>query len=109
MQQWKIDCEEGIANYDKFKSHRRQVAAKSSPLKVAPIAKEIAVIIRCGVADDRLKWLSSSEVKVLISAVISGAGVHETLLGRRKRFTPPSKMSLLKRAGPREHARQYSR
>jgi hypothetical protein len=86
MQQWEIDCEKGIANYDKFKSRRRQVAAKSSPLKVEPIAKEIANIIRCGKTDDRLKWLSSSEAKVLISEIIPNNCCQQTLSGRRKRF-----------------------
>lgn len=86
MQQWEIECEKGIANYDKFKSHRRQVAAKSSPLKVEPIAKEIGNIIRCGKTDDRLKWLSSSEAKVLISEIIPNNCCQQTLSGRRKRF-----------------------
>src|ERR1700758_537579 len=74
MQQWEVDCEKGVANYDKFNSRRRQVAAKNRPLKVAPIAKEIADVIRRGVADDRVKWLSSSEAKVLIAEVIPGGG-----------------------------------
>jgi hypothetical protein len=86
MQQWDVDCEKGVANYDKFSSHRRQVAAKSPPLKVAPIAKEIADVIRRGVADDRVKWLSSSEAKVLISEVIPDWAAKQTVSGRRKRF-----------------------
>ena len=53
MQQWEIDCEKGIANYDRFNSRRRQVADKQRPLKVAPIAKEIANVIRSGSADSR--------------------------------------------------------
>jgi len=86
MQQWEVDCEKGFANYDKFNSRRRQVAAKSRPLKVVPIAKEIANVVLRGAEDDRLKWLSSTEVKVLISEVISGAGAQQTVSGRRKRF-----------------------
>jgi hypothetical protein len=86
MQQWDVDCEKGVANYDKFNSRRRQVAAKDRPLKVAPIAKEIADVIRGGIADDRVKWLSSSEAKVLISEVIPGGGPQQTVSGRRKRF-----------------------
>ena len=86
MQQWDVDCEKGVANYDKFNSRRRQVAAKDRPLKVAPIAKEIADVIRRGVADDRVKWLSSSEAKVLISEVIPDGGAQQTVSGRRKRF-----------------------
>jgi hypothetical protein len=86
MQQWDVDCEKGVANYDKFNSRRRQVAAKNRPLKVAPIAKEIADVIRRGVVDDRVKWLSSSEAKVLISEVIPDGGAQQTVSGRRKRF-----------------------
>jgi hypothetical protein len=86
MQQWDVNCEKGVANYDKFTSRRRQVAAKDRALKVAPIAREMADVIRRRVADDRVKWLSSTEVKVLISEVISGAGAQQTVSGRRKRF-----------------------
>ena len=86
MQQWEINCEKGTANYDKFNSRRRQVAPKSLPLKVGPIAKEIAEIIRRGATDHRLKWLSSTEAKVLISEIISGWGAQQTVSGRRKRF-----------------------
>jgi hypothetical protein len=86
MQQWEVDCDKGIANYDRFNSRRRQVAPKSRPLKVAPIAKEIADFIRRGVPDGRLKWLSSSEAKVLITEVIPGWGAQQTVSGRRRRF-----------------------
>ena len=86
MQQWDVDCEKGVANYDKFNSRRRQLAAKRRPLNVAPIAKEIADIIRRGVADDRVKWLSLSEAKVLISEVIPSGDAQQTISGRRKRF-----------------------
>lgn len=86
MQLWDVDCEKGVATYDKFNSRRRQVAAKSRPLKVAPVAKEIADSIRRGVADNRVKWLSSSEAKVLISEVVPDGGAQQTVSGRRKRF-----------------------
>lgn len=86
MQQWHVDCEKGIANYDRSNSRNRQIAPKSRPLKVAPIAKEIADIIRRGVADERVKWISSSEVKVLISEVVPDGGAQQTISGRRKRF-----------------------
>jgi hypothetical protein len=86
MQQWEIDCDRGIANYDRFKSHRRQVASKIPPLKVDPIAQEIANIIKSGIANDRLKWLSQTEAKVLISEIIPNNCCQQTLSGRRKRF-----------------------
>ena len=86
MQQWEVDCEKSFAIYDKFKSHRRQVALKNSPLKVGPIATEIAGIIRSGMVPARVKWISETEVKVVIAEVIRADCCNQTLRGRRKRF-----------------------
>ena len=50
------------------------------------MAKAIANAICRGEKDDRLKWISRTEAKVLITEVISGAGAQQTVSGRRKRF-----------------------
>ncbi len=86
VQLWEVDFEKAIARYDQHRSHRRQVAPKDRPLKVGAMAKEIAGLIKSGLADHRLKWLSPTEAKVLITDVIPGGGPQQTVSGRRKRF-----------------------
>jgi hypothetical protein len=86
LQQWAVDCEKGVASYDEINSKRRLVGKKSAPLKVEPIAKEIAEAIKNRLTDPRLKWLSPNETKILISEVISASGPKQTIEGRRKRF-----------------------
>ena len=86
VQLWEIDCERGTASYDQFKSRRRQVGRRRAGLKVAPLAIEIAKLIKAGTADARLKWISPTEAKVIISTIIPDNCCEATLSGRRKRF-----------------------
>ena len=86
MQCWDVDCEQMSANYNRSNSTQRLVGTKQRPLKVDPMAKAIANAICRGEKDDRLKWISRTEAKVLITEVISGAGAQQTVSGRRKRF-----------------------
>ena len=48
--------------------------------------KETDYFITSGIAHDRLKWISPTEAKVLITEIIPAHCCQQTLSGRRKRF-----------------------
>jgi hypothetical protein len=85
LQLWEIDCEKATASYDQYSSRRRQLYPKAPALKLWPVAHEIAESIRKGAADKRLKWLSPTAAKLLISEILPDSAA-ETRAGRRKRL-----------------------
>jgi hypothetical protein len=80
---WTVDVREGTAGM--ALAGTRQVRPMDKPVKVQPIAEEIAALIRDGKQDPRLEWKSHTDVRVLIS-VIFPATNQQTTAGRRKRF-----------------------
>jgi hypothetical protein len=80
---WSIDLEQGTATMGW--PTKRQVEVRDAPLKVQPIAEEIAACILAGRNDPRLKWKTDKNVRVLISHVIPATN-QQTTSGRRKRF-----------------------
>ncbi len=84
LQHWAVDIEKksiscGTSGY-------RQVRPRQAPLKVNPIAAEIADKIIKHETDERLKYLKNGQVQVLTGKILEGSAVKETLIGRRKRF-----------------------
>jgi hypothetical protein len=82
--QWTIDVERGTANMDRFPT-RRQIRRMDKPLKVKPLAQEIAELILNGKEDSRLAWKNEAKVRLLITKIIPTTN-EQTTSGRRKRF-----------------------
>jgi hypothetical protein len=82
--QWAIDVERGTASMDRFPT-RRQVGDLDKPLKVKPLAQEIADLILNGKEDSRLAWKNETKVRLLITKIIPTTN-EQTTSGRRKRF-----------------------
>lgn len=86
LQSWAVDVNSGRATLDDRPRKRWVGGPRNSPLKVAPIAAEIAELIKSGKSDPRLKWKSADEVRILIGEVIPADCPNQTLVGRRMRF-----------------------
>jgi hypothetical protein len=85
MQSWAIDVVAGSASYSKYDSRKRRIGAADKPLKVAPLATEVAEAIVAGRSDDRLKWLSANRVRLEVGVIIEATN-KETTAARRRRF-----------------------
>lgn len=83
VQLWGIDVARGVAILGGEK--RRLVGKPAKPLKVAPLAEEIAALMLGRKGDPRLKWLTPTCVRVEISEVIPATN-KQTTSSRRKRF-----------------------
>jgi len=86
LQSWAVDLEKGLATLVDDYGRRWLGGSRNSPLKVGPIAAEIAELIKTGRQDPRLKWKSPDEVHILIGEVIPDNCPNQTLVGRRRRF-----------------------
>jgi hypothetical protein len=86
LQSWTVDLESGCATLADHPRKRWLGGPRNSPLKVGPIAAEIAELIKTGKQDPRLKWKSSDEAQIKIGLVIPDDCPNQTLVGRRKRF-----------------------
>jgi hypothetical protein len=86
LQSWIVDLESGTATLENDRRKRWLGGPRNSPLKVGPLAAEIAELIKGGKQDPRLKWKSPDEVRVLIGEVIPDDCPNQTLVGRRMRF-----------------------
>ena len=82
---WYVDIEKGTASW--VKGTHRQLHPMNPPLRVQPIAEEIAALITEGTKDDRLRWRDDGIVQVQIGKVIPEESLpKQTIQGRRKRF-----------------------
>jgi hypothetical protein len=85
IQAWTVDIKSGRAILHGSVGHR-QLHRMSGPLKVEPIAKDIAAAILTGKHDARLHWKNRDKVRVLIGKIIPDDGPKQTVSGRRRRF-----------------------
>jgi hypothetical protein len=85
LQAWTVDVKAGAASLA-FGNRKRLVGTRNSPQKIKPIAKELADRIKKGEQDERLKWKSAGEVRILIAGVIPDDAPNQTVSGRRKRL-----------------------
>jgi hypothetical protein len=85
LQSWSVEIEQGSAIFNQ--AGRRQIGKPNPPLKVPPIAEEIAQLIVSGMQDPRLNWKGGDEVRVLIGNIIPNNCPKQTLTGRRRRFS----------------------
>ena len=95
LQSWIVDLERGTATLKNDRRKRWLGGPRNSPLKVGPLAAEIAELIKGGKQDPRLRWKSPDEVRVLIGEVIPDDCPNQTLVGRRMRFKRALQESLL--------------
>jgi hypothetical protein len=85
IQGWSVDVLAGKAS--QYRAGQRVVGTKNPPLKVEPLANEIAGLILTGATDQRLKWLHEDEVRVNIGLILpSDSAPNQTVQGRRRRF-----------------------
>jgi hypothetical protein len=103
---WSIDLEQCTATMGW--PRMRQVLVKDAPLKVQPIAEEIAACILIGKADSRLKWKSDTNVRVLIGDVIPATN-QQTTSGRRRRFRVALEALILSHGWTRKSVNSYER
>jgi hypothetical protein len=82
VQTWRFALDTGEA--DLIGSDRRQLGSRERPLKIEPLAEEVADIIRSGTDDPRVQFVRTG-AKVVLSETLPPA-VKETWEGRRKRF-----------------------
>lgn len=114
IQEWTVDVEKGTAEHYPW-GGKRLVGQRPRPLKVAPIAKEIADLVVTEKNDKRLKWITANHVRVLVSEVIPETS-RQTTSGRRKRFwaalegeLKPHGWVLFKRSVYRDNSDEYNR
>ncbi len=86
LQSWIVDLERGSKTLENDWRRRWVGGSRNGPLKVGPIAAEIADLVKSGKQDRRLKWKSPDEVRILIGEVIADDCPNQTLAGRRRRF-----------------------
>jgi hypothetical protein len=103
---WLIDLEQCTATMGW--PTMRQVGFRDAPLKVQAIAEEIAACILAGKADPRLKWKTDTNVRVLISDVISTTN-QQTTSGRRRRFRVALEVLILSHGWTRKSVNRYER
>jgi hypothetical protein len=85
LHKWTIELEERSAWCDE-RFGRRVVGKRDKPLKVKPIAEDVAQwIIGGNTQTEKLEWKSDTKVKVRIGEVIPTTNA-ETTTARRKRF-----------------------
>lgn len=65
----------------------RQIEPAAFPVKVEPLAQEIADLIINRVQDSRLDWKPDGTARIRIDQILPSRGVkQQTLTGRRKRL-----------------------
>ena len=75
---WQLRC--AVIGY-------RQIRPRQAKVDVLHLAREFASLIRQRQQDERLRWMPSGEVEVMIGKLFpTGSAVSQTLAGRRKRF-----------------------
>jgi hypothetical protein len=85
-QRWQVDLDRRTATCERSRSYR-QVLARTSAIRIEPIARELADNIIAGRADERLEWQGAQTVRILAAKVFpSGSGYMQTVTGRRKRL-----------------------
>ncbi|MDX1947407.1 MAG: hypothetical protein SFU86_18545 [Pirellulaceae bacterium] len=86
IHEWVVDLDLKTASCSKGKS--RNVRPPNKPLDTEALVQEIIAVVREGVSDPRVEWISSEVVKVdTLLAVPKDGKVHpKTLTARRKRF-----------------------
>lgn len=85
LHQWSLDIDKRTAECVRGKY--RQVDPRAAPVKVEPIARELADTINARRSDPRLKWKNETEVRVVMRAIFpSDQGFRQTVTGRRKRL-----------------------
>ena len=86
LHRWTVNLDRTTAQCDQTSSYR-QLASPDPPLRVKPLAADIAELVKARRDDARLKWLTQdrSEVRVLVGTFIT-AKFKQTLTGRRRRF-----------------------
>jgi hypothetical protein len=94
LQSWTVDTEARRATLTDRPRNRWLGGPRNSPLKVGPIAAEIAELIKTKKQDSRLKWKSADEAKIIIGEVIPDDCPNQTLVGRRMRFKKALQESL---------------
>jgi hypothetical protein len=94
LQSWAVDLEKELATLVDDYGRRWLGGSRNTPLKVGPIAAEIAELIKTGKQDPRLKWKSTDEARISISKVIPDNCPNQTLVGRRRRFKKALQESL---------------
>jgi hypothetical protein len=85
VQEWTVDLERLTASVTV--AGRRQIGPIQPRLDVKPIAADLCSAILTGKQDNRLKWESTSKVRMLVGKVLpEGSAVKDTLAARRKRL-----------------------
>jgi hypothetical protein len=109
LQRWCIDLRRLRANCTRDRGYR-QLQPRAEPVKIGPLAAELAEAISEGRADERIKWGHDGTVRVVLTKVFPyGSGYLQTIAGRRKRFRA-ALTELLAARGWREVRRDvYSR
>jgi hypothetical protein len=83
IQTWSIDL--SICSARCSGGRKRLVGHRDGPLKIAPIAEDVAAAIIAGRRDDpRLQWLSSGRVRLQVGAIIPRTNAQTTGNRRRK-------------------------
>lgn len=85
IHRWTLNLESGDLNCDS--SRFRQVIPRDRPLKVGPIAQEVAqAILTRDASDKRLRWKNDHLVYLNMGEIIPNDRLERTITGRRKRF-----------------------
>jgi hypothetical protein len=84
IQKWVVDLAVCKATLETVR--KRLVGRKDGPLKIKPLAEELAALIVRGLVDRRLKWLSPQRVTIRIGEVIPTTNAWTTS-DRRRRFS----------------------
>jgi hypothetical protein len=83
LHHWTVDVEAETARITN--RTRRQLYRQSKPLKVEPIAQQVADRIRSGEIHETLRWTDPDTVSININIVIPET-TRQTTTSRRKRF-----------------------
>lgn len=84
LQRWTVNVETAVADCQQS-SHYRQVGERDKPLRVGPLADELAQAVTNRRDDPRLKWYADGTVRVLVTSFVKGL-YKQTEVGRRQRF-----------------------
>ena len=86
LQQWSLNLDDMTADCEE--TGYRQLKALNPPLKVDPIAAEIAGAILGHEEHSHLDWLKNGGVRVRTTELLGGQAISkQTMGGRRKRFS----------------------